>query len=122
MEHTQSLIASVPQPETDSREVGYWQKHFASWRESGLNQREYCAQEQLSRHRFRYWRRKLEPESIEPRSRSQSSEKKSSGFVPLQVQSRSPQSGLTLSFPNGLVLGGIAADNVALVKQLVAEL
>jgi len=51
------------------REEG-WARHIKSWEESGLTQVEYCRQNNLSRHKFTYWRckrhRKNEPIKFVP--------------------------------------------------------
>lgn len=93
-----------------------WPEHFKQWRQSGLTQSEYCSQAGLSRHRFKYWRRKLEPETF--RSRRE----RGSGFVPLQVETSPVAASLSLTLANGLVLHGIDATNVELVKRLVEQL
>lgn len=37
----------------------FYQQHFNTWKRSGLSQAEYCRQNDLNRHRFGYWKRKL---------------------------------------------------------------
>lgn len=103
-------------PKTESHREPDWPQHFARWRQSGLTQSEYCRQVGLSRHRFKYWRRKLEP--AEARRRK----KRESGFVPVQVRASTEAPSLTLTLPNGMVLHGIEAGNVELVKRLVEQL
>jgi hypothetical protein len=95
----------------------YWQTHFKRWQESGLTQSDYCRQAELSRHRFKYWRRKLEPASVNRRKK-----KRENGFVPVQVRPCSVEASLTLALPNGMVVRGIDDGNVELVKRLVAQL
>ena len=43
---------------TQSKE-DFWRRHIAGWRESGLNQREYCQQQGLSKSALGWWRTKL---------------------------------------------------------------
>jgi hypothetical protein len=43
----------------------FWTSHIESWKESGLKQIEYCRQNNLSRHRFTYWKCKLN-KKLEP--------------------------------------------------------
>ena len=43
---------------TQSKE-DFWRSHIAGWRESGLNQREYCRQHGLSKSALVWWRTKL---------------------------------------------------------------
>ena len=99
-------------PKTESHREPDWPQHFERWRQSGLTQSEYCRQVGLSRHRFKYWRRKLEP----------GRKKRESGFVPVQVRAATEAPSLTLTLPNGMVLHGIEAGNVGLVKRLVEQL
>lgn len=41
----------------------YWQQHFKNWQSSGLPQRDYCKQNQLSFSSFGYWRNRLKTNS-----------------------------------------------------------
>ena len=94
----------------------YWQSHFVRWRESGLTQSEYCRQAQLSRHRFKYWRNKLDA-TVKRRRK-----KPKSGFVPVQVRGSTSEAGLSLRLANGMELRGIDAGNVELVRRVIAQL
>jgi len=38
---------------------GYWQRHIALWKRSGLSQRQYCIKNSLALSTFGYWNRKL---------------------------------------------------------------
>jgi hypothetical protein len=40
----------------------HWRAHLKAWRESGLNQTRYCAENDLKPFNFSYWKKKLEPE------------------------------------------------------------
>jgi len=40
-----------------------WRSHIEAWRTSGLSQVNYCRQHELSRHRFTYWKCKLDKKS-----------------------------------------------------------
>jgi hypothetical protein len=103
-------------PTAESPRNPDWPQHFERWRQSGLTQSEYCRQAGLSRHRFKYWRRQLEPTEVRRRR------KRASGFVPVQVRPSTAAPSLTLTLPNGMVLRGIDAGNVELVKRLVEQL
>jgi hypothetical protein len=47
-----------------SREKGeYWNSHIEAWKKSGLSQVDYCRENNLSRHRFTYWKCKGDKES-----------------------------------------------------------
>ena len=36
----------------------FWRAHIESWKKSGLSQIDYCKENNLSRHRFTYWKGK----------------------------------------------------------------
>lgn len=100
-------IADIP------TSAAYWKDQVATWRGSDISQRKFCNANNLSYPRFIYWRRKFE------RGSGSSQEKReSSGFA--TVDCRPELNGaLTLSLPSGLVLRGISADNVPVVRQLL---
>jgi hypothetical protein len=39
----------------------FWKSHIEGWQASGVSQTEYCRRNQLSFHRFVYWRKKYGP-------------------------------------------------------------
>jgi len=45
---------SIQDVERDKAE--YWKGHIERWRESGQSQIDYCLENNLSRHRFTYWK------------------------------------------------------------------
>ena len=91
----------------------YWQQQIKAWESSGQSQTLFCQSHDLSYHRFGYWRRKF----LE--RHGDDYHKQATGFVPVSHQSVSSE--LALSLPNGLVLQGIAADNLAVVRLLVSQ-
>jgi len=93
--------------------ASYWQQQIEAWSSSGQTQQAYCKANALSYHRFGYWRRKF---------RRQVQSRKDSGFVPVTHSAPSQSAGLSLAFPSGLVLRGIAGDNLSLVYQLLGRL
>jgi len=38
----------------------FWAGHIHAWQETGLSQTEYCRKNELKRHRFWYWRKRIE--------------------------------------------------------------
>lgn len=88
-----------------------WAEHITAWKQSGQNQKVFCAEHGLSYHQFGYWRRRL----------SASTATVESNFVPVRPPVTN-FSGLALVLPNGLVIHGIAADNLSLVGQLLRQL
>ena len=96
--------------------ASYWLQQIEAWQSSGQTQQAYCKSNNLSYHRFGYWRRKFRQQSQEAQSQ------KGSGFVPVTHSAISQSVGLSLAFPNGLVLRGIAGDNLPIVYQLLSRL
>ena len=92
------------------------QQQIGLWKSSGQSQAKFCQTNNLSYHRFVYWRRKFE---CGPGGRQE--KRKSGGFATVDYR-HDANSGLTLSLPNGLVLRGISADNVPVVRQLLEQL
>ena len=96
--------------------ASYWLQQIEAWQSSGQTQQAYCTTNDLSYHRFGYWWRKFRQQSQEVLSQ------KGSGFVPVTHSATSPSAGLSLAFPSGLVLRGIAGDNLPIVYQLLSRL
>ena len=94
----------------------YWLQQIEAWQSSGQTQQAYCKANELSYHRFGYWRRKFRQQSQEVQSQ------KGSGFVPVTPSAATQSAGLSLAFPSGLVLRGIAGDNLPIVYQLLSRL
>jgi hypothetical protein len=96
--------------------ASYWLQQIEAWQSSGQTQQAYCTTNDLSYHRFGYWWRKFRQQSQEVQSQ------KGSGFVPVTHSATSQSAGLSLAFPSGLVLRGIAGDNLPIVYQLLSRL
>lgn len=94
----------------------YWLQQIEAWPSSGQTQQAYCKTNELSYHRFGYWRRKFLQQSQEAQSQQ------GSGFVPVTHSAASQSAGLSLVLPSGLVLRGIAGDNLPIVYQLLSRL
>ena len=96
--------------------ASYWQQRIEAWKSSGQTQQAYCKANDLSHHRFGYWRRKFRQQSQEVQSQE------GSDFVPVIHSATSQPAGLSLTLRSGLVLCGIAGDNLPLVYQLLSRL
>lgn len=92
-----------------------WKQHLAAWRADGQSQKAFCLAHGLLYHRFVYWRKKLEGGA---RRRDRAHTK--AGFAAV-VRDPPVDSGLTLSLPNGVVVRGICAANVTVVRQLLDQ-
>ncbi|MEJ2289906.1 MAG: hypothetical protein P8Y02_14960 [Deinococcales bacterium] len=94
----------------------YWKRQLAAWQQSGQSQRQFCQTKALPYSRFLYWRRKLDRAAGRP-----GSQQAGGGFAQVAYPA-ADDTGLTLSLPNGLILRGIRADNVTVVRQLLDQL
>ena len=94
----------------------YWQQQLEAWQSSGQTQQDYCKTHELNYHRFGYWLRKFRRQSQQAQSQ------KGSGFVPVTHLAPSQSAELSLALPSGLVLRGIAGDNLPVVYQLLSRL
>ena len=96
--------------------ASYWKQQVEAWKLSGLSQNQFCKANELSYHRFVYWRGKFEGVTRGRRTKGGNG-----GFAAVNYPADGDH-GLTLSLPNGLVLRGISADNVSVVRQLLEQL
>ena len=94
----------------------YWRQQVDIWKNSSQSQAKFCQANELSYHRFVYWRQKFERGPG-----GNQAKRESGGFATVDCRPE-VNGGLTLSLPNGLVLRGICADNVSLVRQLLQQL
>jgi len=94
-----------------------WASHIQSWQKTQQSQSAYCRDHDLNYHRFTYWRRKLVNQASLARHPAQRS-----GFIPVEPCSSVAAQNLTATLPNGVLLQGITASNLTVVKQLLGLL
>ncbi len=94
----------------------YWKRHVDRWRASGLSQSEYSRQEGLRSNQLSYWYRR------DQLSKEEKERVSSAGFVPLQVVTAVEVENLSVKLPSGVVIEGVTASNVEVVRELVAQL
>ena len=58
-DHSSSLPISYRGSSTEESEPEYWKNHLQQWRQSGLNQAEYCRRHNLKYSRFYKWKDRL---------------------------------------------------------------
>jgi hypothetical protein len=102
-----------------SSSADFWKNHIAHWQSSGLKLASYCRQQQLSYHKFKYWKYKLSAiNSIVPSETNV-------GFTRVQIaettKSSSPSS-LCIPFSDGTQVIGVTLDTIPLARQLVEVL
>jgi hypothetical protein len=92
-----------------------WKQRVEAWRESGRSQKAFCQVHDLPYNRFVYWRRKFDDGAgrREPAG--------SDGGFAAVVRESALDTALSLSLPNGLVVRGICAANVLVVRQLLDQ-
>ena len=93
-----------------------WKQQVEAWKLSGLSQNQFCKTNELSYHRFVYWRSKFEGVT-----RGRRTKEGSGGFAAVNYPPGGDH-GLTLSLPNGLVMRGICTENLPVVRQLLEQL
>ncbi len=59
MEKIVTTVNCQESPAPGDTPCQFYQKHLNKWNGTGLSQAEYCRRNDLSRHRFGYWKRKL---------------------------------------------------------------
>ncbi len=106
----------MPSREESASLASYWKQQIEAWRASKQSQQAFCQAHDLNYHRFGYWRRKFLEQADEGQRQS------GPDFVPVTYAAQAEAGGLSLVLPNGLVLQGIAADNLPVVYQLLSRL
>ena len=76
--------------ERNREKADIWSDHIKSWEESGLSQIDYCRENNLSRHRFTYWKiknsKKSNPIEFVPIITTPSTSSLDSSIEPLKVK------------------------------------
>lgn len=96
-----------------------WADHITKQPASKLSQRAYCERHSLNLRQFGYWRRVFHPTATfetEAKSKQVPSRK----FVPVQITTRSVNHTITITLPNGVLIGGINDENQHLIPSLLS--
>jgi len=56
-------MAGQTRSEMNKAKQELWTSHVEAWKESGLSQIDYCRHHDLSKHRFTYWKCKLDKQN-----------------------------------------------------------
>jgi hypothetical protein len=86
----------------------YWAHHISAWKDSGLNIREYCELEDLSKNAFGYWRRKLN-----------TPKPPDDGFVELKLNSTDNVAVIHIRLRRGIELGIVPGTDTRYLGELV---
>ena len=106
----------MPSRDESASLASYWKQRIEAWEASNQSQKTFCQANDLNYHRFGYWRRKFLEQAGEALRQM------GSDFVPVTYASRAEAGSLSLVLSNGMVLQGIAADNLPVVYQLLSRL
>jgi len=96
-----------------------WQQEMFSlikkWQESGISQRDFCSQHDLSMHAFYYWLRKY-------KQANQSSENR---FLPVEINSpvftpgNDISGNIQIRYPNGVLITLDKSVSISRIKALI---
>lgn len=100
-----------------------WQQRLQAWRESGLNQKQWCEQNHVRQPQFWYWKKKLE----EVPAAKPIANASAPAFVPVALAPEPAQvpdetAALVITLPNGLKISGVDRSNLSLASTLIGLL
>ena len=97
-------------PSSETRQE-FWSRHITAWKGSGLNIREYCELEDLSKNAFGYWRRKLT-----------APQPPTGGFVESKLDSSGSDGLIHIRLLRGIELGIVPGTDTKYLGELVNTL
>ncbi|TFG89501.1 MAG: hypothetical protein E4H16_03555 [Candidatus Atribacteria bacterium] len=86
-----------------------------TWQESGISQKEFCSQHDLSAHAFYYWLRKYK----------QASQPSENGFIPVEIGSpvispvNDTRGDIRIHYPNGVLVTLDRAVSISRIRALI---
>ena len=100
-----------------------WQVIISDWQDSGLSGMAFCKANNHAYHKFSYWRCRLRPSTYSPVAEGDHDH----GFtqvIPVaphrQSMAMPPAPGtLSIALPNGIIVSGVCAGNVAVLGALL---
>lgn len=101
--------------QTSQQTEEYWTNQIEAWKASGLTQAAYCDQNNINLNQLVYQKSKRDGK------RTPSVVTASSGFASVAISSHH-DAGLKLTFPSGIQLSGIDANNLVLANQIIKSL
>ncbi len=96
-----------------------WEQRLQSWRDSGLNQKDWCDQHNVKQPQFWYWKKKLTTAPDSGSSLHESTD--TPAFVAVALAPEVSTS-LTVALPSRLIVSGIDQYNLLLAGQLIEAL
>ena len=102
-----------------------WQIIISAWQASGLSGMAFCKANNHAYHKFSYWRRRLRPSTYSPVAEGDHDH----GFtqvIPVaphrQSMAMPAPATLSIALPNGIIVSGVCAGNVAVLGALLRQL
>jgi hypothetical protein len=92
---------------TPSQRANAWHEHINNWQASGLTQKAYCEQANVSYVQFGYWRQRLKE-----RDHAQSVDSPLGGFVPVAHSHAQTSATFIIRLPNGISVENIALEHL----------
>ena len=93
-----------------------WTRTLDDWKQSGLNQTQYCKRNNIKRDLFSYYKGQLIP-TVKSNT---ATKEKESAFARVVISSpKQPPAALQVTLPNGAVISGIHTQNLSLVNALM---
>ncbi len=96
-----------------------WRKEMFTlikkWHESGISQKEFCSQHDLSMHAFYYWLRKYK----------QINQSSNNGFLPVEIGPQvlppvnDTKEGIHIRYPNGVLVTLDKSVSISRIKALI---
>ena len=89
-----------------------WTAIINSWKESGLNQTQYCKKNDIKLDLFSYYKCQLMPNA--------KNKTESLGFAKVVINAPAQSTALKITLPSGAIITGIQSENIPLIKDLLA--
>ena len=105
---------------TRSELRAFWSHHVERYNASELDKAAYCREHDLSYHQMVYWSGKAALAQSQPAVVTPS--KPISPLVPIRVTPTTSSEGLSVRLPTGVVISGIGADNLSLLRSEISAL
>ena len=93
-----------------------WTRILNDWKQSGLNQTQYCKKNNIKHDLFSYYKCQLIPAV---KNNTATKEKKSAFAKVIINGPTKPPTALQIMLPNGAVISGIHTENLSLVNALM---
>lgn len=122
---TSNLSTAINSQKPALKRSDFWSPHIQAYQDSGLTQRRFCEDNNLSLNKFTYWYHKLSPERIKGHAKANKKiNHQHSSFIPVQVQPQGHGQALCLQIrlPSGIEIVGVTESTVDLLPSVISKL